>query len=143
MMDSFAKEGEVLGAGWLPLASPEFQRGWRRFCANVLRESLQSAAYVGRFALRHEYEAKSKFQKRVEDAVNGGCAAWLWIAGQGNKDFSFSEVCEVCDLDPHAVRESFLDLFGSGEDIKKADRWVLRRCELTGCLWAEEGGDED
>ena len=142
-MDSFAKDGIELGAGWANLASPEFQKGWRRFCATVLTESLRKANFVGKFALRHEYEARSRFAKRVELAVADGCAAWLWIAGKGSKDFTFTEVCEVCDMDPDAIRESFLELFESESDMKKADRWVLRRCELTGCLWAGEGDDED
>ena len=69
--------------------------------------------------------------------------AWLWIDGIGNPDFSFAECCEICSLDPLAVREAFHALFDSDDDIKEIDWWVRRRCDLTGCLWAGENIHED
>jgi hypothetical protein len=60
------------------------------------------------------------------------------MQGEGSKDFTFAEVCEVIDFDPENVLEAFHALFKDEEDIKKADQWVRRRCDLTGCLWAGE-----
>ena len=128
---------EVVGGG-LDTRCPRFFRGWRKFCANVLSDSLKAAHFAGKFGLRHNYEAGSNFQKKVRDSLDNGCAAWLWMQGEGSKDFTFAEVCEVIDFDPENVLEAFHALFKDGEDIKKADQWVRRRCDLTGCLWAGE-----
>ena len=133
---------EVEGGG-LDTRCPRFMRGWRKFCAQVLQESLKQAHFTGKFALRHNFEAGSRFSKRIRTQLDGGCCAWLWLHGQGSKDFTFSEVCEVVDFDPDEVLHAFHALFRDGEDINKADLWVQRRCDLTGCLWAEEGSYED
>ena len=86
---------------------PRFMRGWRKFCAQVLQESLKQAHFTGKFALRHNFEAGSGFSKRIRTQLDGGCCAWLWLHGQGSKDFTFSEVCEVVDFDPEEVLRAF------------------------------------
>jgi hypothetical protein len=129
--------------GILDMESPEFRRGWRRFVANTVRESLSAARYTGTFALKNKHSARISCKNRVQEHLANGCAAWLWIDGIGNPDFSFAECCEICSLDPLAVREAFHALFDSDDDIKEIDWWVRRRCDLTGCLWAGENIHED
>jgi hypothetical protein len=133
---------ECVGGG-LDTRCPRFMRGWRKFCAQVLQDSLKQAHFTGKFALRHNFEAGSKFSKRIRTQLDGGCSAWLWMHGHGSKDFTFSEVCEVVDFDAEAVLQSFHALFRDAGDINRADLWVQRRCGLTDCLWAEEGSYED
>lgn len=136
------KDVHELGA-FLNMESPEFKRGWRRFVANTVRESLSAAHFTGKFALKNKHSARISCKQRVEEHLSNGCAAWLWIDGTGNPDFSFAECCEICSLDPLAVREAFHALFDSDDDIKEIDWWVRRRCDLTGCLWAGENIHED
>ena len=142
MSENHEVKDDLLGLGSDWLSSPEFERGWRRFTASVLRESLSLAKFVGTWALENDHEARRRYTKKLQEQLTNGCAAWLWISGLGSKDFTFAECCEVCDLDPNLVREAFYALFQSEDDIKKIDRWVIRRCELTGCL-DEDGDYED
>lgn len=137
------KDVHELGGQWLDMLSPEFKRGWRRFVANTVRESLSAAHFTGQFALKNKHSARISCKHRVQEHLSNGCAAWLWIDGIGNPDFSFAECCEICSLDPLAVREAFHALFDSDDDIKEIDWWVRRRCDLTGCLWAGENIHED
>ena len=129
--------------GLLDMTSPEFRRGWRRFTANTIKEALSTANLVGKFALKNKNSARISVKPRVAEHITNGCAAWLWIDGIGNPDFSFDECCEIVGLDPDAVREAFHALFDTDDDIKEIDWWVRRRCDLTGCLWAGENIHED
>ena len=136
------KDDHELG-GMLEMTSPEFRRGWRRFIANTVRESLSSAGFTARFALKNKHSARAKAKPRVQEHLTNGCAAWLWIDGIGNPDFSFSECCEIVGLDPDAVREAFYALFDTEDDLREIEWWVRRRCDLTGCLWVGENIHED
>ena len=140
MENPSVKDDEELGAGWLPLACPEFQKGWRRFCATVLRQSLGLAHWLADFSERQNFNVHEKYRSKLQDKVANACSAWLWIFGEGSKDFTFADCAESCDLDPFELRQAFSALFECEADIKRVDHWVRRRCQLTGCLWDE---DED
>jgi len=133
-----AKDGNELGGDWLSLESPEFDRGWRRFCSNMICQSLERCRFIYKFALSHSHKAKATFRKRMDNHLANCCATWLWMQGKGNPDFTLADACDWLDVDSLAFREEFLALLGSPQDISKVDRWVHRRVLLTGCLWEEE-----
>lgn len=126
------------GADWLPLGCPRFEQGWRRFCSSVIRESLLLAKFIAEWVPKNEYDARRRYRKAVDDRISNGCAAWLWIAGKGSKDFSFAECCEICSLDPDEARKAFYEVLGTPDDVLRVDRWVYRRCKLTGCIWEDD-----
>ena len=139
MINPDVKDDDELGVGCLPLASPEFGRGWRRFCANTVCQSLERCRFVFSFALAHDGEARRSFRKRLDNHLANCCASWLWMQGKGNRDFTLADACDWLEVDPRCLREEFLSLLGEDQDILKVDRWVRRRVLLTNCLWEEEG----
>lgn len=136
MESPLVKDDQEPGAGEIDLTSPRFMWGWRRFTANVVREALLSARFLAAFTLRNRVPGRP-LKPRLEERIANACAAWLWVFGRGNSDFTFNECCEINGLESSLVLEGFVDILPTGEDIKRVDRWVDEHCRITGCLLPE------
>lgn len=131
-MDSDAKEC-VEGGGSMDGAPASFT-GTRRFIAHVMSETIQSARYVANYARLHPRGARTPFTRHIDERLLNGCAAWLWIQGQGSREFTFEECSWAVGWDPDWVAEQVMTPYGNVQDINK---WVKDRAGSLGPLWGD------
>lgn len=131
-VDSDATECEI--GGGLKDEAPASFTGTKRFVAHVMGETIQSARYVADYARKYPRLAGHPVTRYIDEKLLNGCAAWVWMNGQGSRDFTFEECSWALGWDPDWVREKVMAPYGDPRDI---NTWVKKRADSLGPLWGD------
>jgi hypothetical protein len=108
--------------------------GVKRFAATVMSQAIKSSRFVAEQARTFPQGSRMPFSRVVDDKLLDGCAAWLWMSGEGSRDLTFEECSWATGLDPDWVREKVMLPYGDLGDINK---WVQERANSLGPLWGD------
>lgn len=131
-MVSSAKDCD--GLGGLMDEAPESFDGVKRFAATMMSQAVNGARYVADYARKDPRGARVPRSRVVDSKLLNGCAAWLWMLGEGSDDITFEECSWAVGWDPDWVREKVMAPYGELGDINK---WVRDRADSLGPLWGD------